>query len=181
MKTKLVALYKAYPPYMQVTEGHGYQGVVLHEPITDRVQCHICGRLFESLSRHIGGEHQMKVRRYKEIFGLKMSTPLWNTRLHKKKSVETKVQNLLHPEYLEKFKKSKRGKAPPKKFTVQEMNAKGTCPLQLDTLFDKIMKEQQDIPKIKHIKKYVYASICYRFGNYNKYLEYRGLVNPRKK
>ena len=181
---KLIALRKAYPPYMEVKEGFGYMGIILHEPISDRIQCHICGRLFETLSNHIKSSHYISVKKYKKLFGLKNTTALWNMRLHKKKSEEIKLEYKKYPNKYKNFKNSSRGKAinPPKRnFTMEEMNKKGNCPLQLDDLFNKIMIKNKEIPKIKDIKKSIYASICYRFGSYNRYLEYRGFVNPRKK
>jgi len=67
---------KTMPPYLPVMAGYyGYQGVVLHDTLLDRIQCHICGKWFKCLSAHLR-LHDIDHITYKDRFGLYRSEPL---------------------------------------------------------------------------------------------------------
>jgi len=69
-------LYKAVEPFMEVKRGHGYQGVVMYDDAEDKVQCHLCGKYFESLGGHIAITHKASARSYRLEYGLSLRTPL---------------------------------------------------------------------------------------------------------
>lgn len=69
-------LYKAEPPLTEVEEGHGYYGVVLYDRDEDKVQCHICGKWFKSVTMHVLYKHELTKNDYVEKYGLSKATPL---------------------------------------------------------------------------------------------------------
>lgn len=73
-----VMLYNYKEPFMKYEGGHGYQGVLLFDGETDRIQCHLCGEWFGNLSHHLHREHAMKAAEYKNMTGLLQTTALLN-------------------------------------------------------------------------------------------------------
>lgn len=74
-------LYKEemYAPYGENTNyDNGYQGVVLHDELKDKIQCSICGGWFEELKPHITDTHKITVDEYRYNCGLTKTIPLIN-------------------------------------------------------------------------------------------------------
>lgn len=55
--------------------GYGYYGVLLATKNGEKIQCHVCGELYSSLSMHIRN-HGYTGKEYKNKFGLSSRTAL---------------------------------------------------------------------------------------------------------
>ena len=63
------------PPQMHAEEAvYGSHGVLDREG--DTITCHLCGRAFRSLARHIRRAHGLSAAAYRERFGLTARTGL---------------------------------------------------------------------------------------------------------
>ena len=52
-------------PLRPVEDGYGYYGTIATSQDRDFIQCHVCGRLFRGLGRHINMHHALTGREYK--------------------------------------------------------------------------------------------------------------------
>jgi hypothetical protein len=185
METELIPLYKAQPPFMPNAGEFGYMGVVMWEPISDKLQCNICGELFEHLSRHVFQKHQITSTQYKERYGLHKSTPLVSKSISDKLTQHAKKEYIQHKESGKNdafIKQAGVGAAKgqrAKPFSVQEMNVYATCPLQIDTRFDNAMAEVGETPTIRQLSPSLWAAIQRRFGTYKNYLKLRK-IKPKR-
>jgi hypothetical protein len=74
-------LYKPKPPFMEFPNGHGFKGVLLEEQATGKLQCHYCGKTFNTLTPHLLKHHKMLPRTYKFEVGLNAHVPLMSSEL----------------------------------------------------------------------------------------------------
>ncbi len=88
-------LFKAHEPFMEVTSGFGFLGVVMYDDSNDLLQCHICGKWFSMLLRHVGKTHKIEAQDYRDRFSLPISGGLVS-----KKFSETMSRNALRPDRL---------------------------------------------------------------------------------
>lgn len=88
-------LYKdqMHEPYMENEDGVGYKGVVLYDGLEDKVQCGICGKWYDYLARHISSEHNIKVRKYKDLQGLYQNTPLCSKKVSEQRREVARKNN----------------------------------------------------------------------------------------
>ena len=63
-------------PIAPVKKGYGFDGVVIRDKERDELQCHICGKFFKGLSKHISMAHGKTSREYKKEYGLPLTFPL---------------------------------------------------------------------------------------------------------
>ena len=128
-----VTLYNYKEPFMKYESGFGFQGLLLFDGKTKKLQCHECGEWFHYLPDHLHREHNMTASAYKERVGLRQSTVLISedTR-HKLVAVglERRLQNLI-PGGLKTEEMKEKIKATCLKRTREMENEHGTCPEQL--------------------------------------------------
>ena len=107
LDTNIETVFKVELPVNSVENGFGYIGVLLRNKDTDLIQCHLCGRWFNSLSQHIFSSHKIPVIDYKKKFGLPLSFPLISRSLSSKHH-----QRAMTPKNIEHLKniRSKTGK-----------------------------------------------------------------------
>ncbi len=99
-------LYKdvMHEPYMENDGGTGYQGVVLYDDLSDKVQCADCEEWFGALCTHVVRVHGYKdAREYKEKQGLFPNTPLCVPRVS-----ESFSNNAKHLENLSQLMKTRK-------------------------------------------------------------------------
>lgn len=92
-----VTLYHYKEPFMKFEGGFGFQGVLLFDGKTDKVQCHLCGNWMDYLPNHLMREHSMKASAYKDLVGLRQSTALLNEAQREKlieSGLEKRIKNL---------------------------------------------------------------------------------------
>lgn len=128
-------------PLRSVKKGFGYLGALLMTLDGEKLQCHICGKLFSSLSLHINQKHDMDTKRYREKFDLARTTALVSESEREARKQRTldyisslsPQQKRKHAEKARinyaKYLKTK----PTTRFKIrlETKNKRGTCPDQL--------------------------------------------------
>ena len=128
-----VKLYNYKEPFMKFEEGFGYQGVLLFDGETDKIQCHFCGEWYGALANHIAKEHNMRVSEYKDIIGLSQTTALISESMRGKLIASGLNQRLknLKPGIKKTEEQKKKISETLKKKSTELKNLRGTCPLQI--------------------------------------------------
>lgn len=176
----MTLLYRNYKePLKKVEQGYGYYGTVATDDTGNRLQCHICGELFEQLGPHIFQSHGMKVADYKLKFQLNRTTSLVGEDVRRKliKNYQNYSQAVADT--------LKKGRSAPKtkrdnKWRLEQKNILGTCP---DQLLDKIKKlsirlgHTPSNGEFRRFYKGKYStSILNTFGTWNAAIELAGLA-----
>lgn len=183
--------YNYKEPLKKVEGGYGYMGAILTTPDGAAIQCHICGKLYKSLSMHIFNNHEITVREYKEKYGLAYRTSLVSeqerTRMKEmtlewlknmsqtQKDAFKKRQSEGYKEYL----KQKLDRKQPK-LTLESKNRRGTCPDQLLAKLNEVAKSIGHSPSKREFIDYwqsqKYVHIIYAtFGSWDKAKQMAGL------
>ncbi len=174
-------------PLQEVQEGYGYYGVILTDESKEKIQCHICGKMFRMLGSHVWRKHQIRQKDYKEKFKLSPKNSLCSekqrivliertqkffekmTEEEKKEWKERAVNNL------RLFHKNN-GVTGYKALSLEARNKRGTCP---DQLLDKLKEVQEklghspsrgEFDKELGTRKYSNA-IEFYFGSWNDFKE----------
>lgn len=176
---ELTPLYKGVPPFMPYRNGFGNLGVILEDPVTKKIQCHLCGKLFHSVARHILHKHDITLEDYRKEVGLALGTPLVSRSTSRKirnnfvkkpqeeqeeiiKRLQSYNKNLHSGKY---SKKSQRGRYSSKQYE----NTFGTCELQAQAYFWTLYNKEKKIPRTDDDPKLKYLVYKY-FDSYEKAL-----------
>lgn len=173
-------IFKVEPPLKQISDGHGYYGVVLRDKSRDLLQCHICGIWRKGISQHVNNAHQMLSREYKKKFGLPMAFPLVSRETSRKMSSQAlKEKRLEHLNKVRNLKKlcSIRGRRRSRimKYAMNNsafQNKHGVCEEQIMRRFlvvaDAVGKEpsQRDLIEFDHS---LWAVIRRRYKTINNF------------
>ena len=135
-------LYKAQAPFMEVPRGFGYQGVVMYDDDEDKVQCHICGRWFSHLGKHVSSTHKMLAEDYKIEYGLSIGTAICGRSIS---SLRSKLGRKAFREgrFIPKIcKKGVRRRLPRVKpnSSIQTKNKFGLCDMQILARYDVVKR-----------------------------------------
>jgi len=178
----VIPLYKPEPPFEEVKDGFGFYGVLLLDTLTNKIQCHICGEWFYSLSSHLKNAHLMTTREYKEKFGLNMTTPLCSPSVSKKLSKNMLENHKRYPLKMRNgdIKKAVRNslKSPYRKASIQRRNCSGRCSLQIISRLRKIAEENGgniSARQLRRIDYRLYKAIEYWFPTFNIAKEKAGI------
>lgn len=140
-----VTLYNYKEPFMKFEQGFGFQGVLLIDGKTDKIQCHLCGGWMEYLPNHLKKEHSMTAAQYKDKVGLRQSTALLSEAQRAKLiavQLDKRLQNLRVQGKKTEEQKEKIRQTQKKNGELREQqNEYGTCPLQLITRLQKIAEK----------------------------------------
>lgn len=139
-------------------KGHGFYGCILVSIDGKFIQCHVCGKLFASVSAHARQAHKITADDYREKYMLSKTTALISeTERQRMKEVTLKWIASLTPEekkkYIENNKRfSKegrklRGNTQPKE-SLEAKNKKGTCPDQLIAKIHEVAKKIGHTPSL---------------------------------
>lgn len=182
----LIPLFKVLEPFMEAQNGHGYQGVVMYDKDSDKVQCHLCGKFYALMSTHLYRAHKTTDRDYKEQFGLPMRLALCSKRVSRqhRENIER------HPELVKQLPKDhlrktdsyttrKRRIAISKdaRNRMAQRNKVGLCDAQMAYRYEIVEKIVGHKPTTTDLKRYDYAllgAIERRCGTLNKYRMSRG-------
>lgn len=130
-----VMLYNYKEPFMPFQAGHGYEGVLLFDTVTDLVQCHFCGDWFKQLPVHLKREHAMSAAEYKQATGLMKKTALMGESTRSKfiaRGLEKRKANLARRVWKGHTKESRAKISATLRDNAREkQNKRGTCPEQL--------------------------------------------------
>ena len=177
-------LYKAVEPFMEVKRGYGYQGILLHDDVNDKIQCHICGKYFDNLGQHIWMKHKTKSADYKIEYGLTLRTPLCSTkRSNKLRQIaeqRLKEGTLKPAKASDAARMTNRNKKHNYKYrrqgsTMLLKNRNGLCELQIKYRYDIVSDIVKRIPMqsdiLKYDRKLFYCGIVPNYGNLNNFRE----------
>lgn len=146
-------------------EGVGYYGTILMSKKMDRIQCHICGELFESLGSHLNRTHGTTAKEYREKYQVARGTALISEayRLRLKNRMLEWIKNMT-PEEKEEYKRKvlaavrkSNDSRPYRKKTplrLEVKNKRGTCPDQLLDKIKRVAKELGRTPGRKEFDDY---------------------------
>lgn len=141
-----VTLYNYKEPYMDFEGGFGYQGTLLFDGETDKIQCHLCGNWFEHLVPHIAKEHNMRASQYKEIVGLNQTTALISEKVREKliaNGLDKRLQNLRSRKGIKMSQETKDKIRETLRKNGREMqNIRGSCPAQI---IERLVKKYNEL------------------------------------
>jgi len=180
-------LYKIFPPYREVAEGHGLMGVVLMRE-DGKLQCHLCGEFFDHLSHHLRS-HKFTSKQYRKIFSLRMKDKLVSKKVHDKmrNSLFSHTDRASMCKLMEKarIKFNNRKNRDMRSLQIKEsknslsyQNRTGLCPDQINARFDIVacqIGRQPTLRDLALLDSPVRYKIIFEFGSFNKYIEYRKL------
>lgn len=147
-----VLLYENYKePLRKVSdekgEGFGYMGTLAMNKEKTHVQCHICGKLFKSMSWHLRNVHGITALEYKEEFGLDRTTALIGETIRRGMQEKAIQRANGLPKHLEGFnarRKSGELKKKGYKMSLEQRNKRGICP---DQVLEKILELKEKLGK----------------------------------
>jgi hypothetical protein len=175
---------------------HGYEGATMVTQDGTKMQCHICGELYESVGRHAYFAHKINAKAYKKKFGLRMTTSLTSEKERERKkmagirwfnSLTAKERSKRVEEARARWRKIRHltGNRKRTKISLESMNLKGTCPDQIAYQITKCAAAIGHTPSPDEFSRWAKSSrfvhlAYYRFGNWTKTLAYAKL-KPRAK
>ena len=178
-------------PLQPVKDGHGYVGALTFD-VKGRLQCHICGLLFDNLGLHIKIHDAINADEYREKFGLGKTTRLISEgERERRKIAMIKMYAALTPE--QKIERKKHFMEmvhnAPKKWdahrqTAEYQNKRGICPAQLIEIMRQAADEEGKLSwrdlinfhQTLRFKRPIYRT----FGSWGAALKAAGL-KPRQK
>lgn len=139
-----VHLYNYKEPFMDFKGGFGYEGVLLYDGNSSKVQCHLCGEWFHTLGNHINKEHGINAKNYKITVGLRQTTALISEEHRELLISNAKTSKYKPEERAKNLIKHKKGSTLSKEVIMKSaetrsayknvreaQNLRGTCPLQI--------------------------------------------------
>lgn len=171
----IIPVQKSIPPYMPYTKGHGYLGILLLDTDKDRVQCHICGRWYKALSKHLT-VHGMNTNQYKDDVGLYRKEPLMSLKtMYKFRDTNNKTKSAPNLERGHNIiSGARKGRSVPNgSQTMQWKNKFGTCDAQLRFRLEEAIKRLGRVPKTEEEPRLA-STLERRFGSWTKALNFYG-------
>ena len=190
-KDEYLTLVHYKEPLTPINDGFGYLGCLLGTRDGSKVQCAICGKLFESLVFHLKNAHGTNTRDYKEKYQLAYRTALISENLreqYKQQSIRwiEKMTKESGVEWLKQWyqkkgegRKYRKSGQPP--LTLEDKNKRGTCPDQLLQKIKEVTEilghtpSKNDFIKATNGSRYVHL-IYKTFGSWSNALTKLGLA-----
>lgn len=177
-------------PLEKVEGGFGYLGTLAHTEDGSKVQCHICGELFESLGKHTAKKHKVSAQEYRQRFKLPKRIGLAS------ETERTKMRNLnLAQSSKTKAERVKRiaayGRDPSKKDrfdkhggqSLENKNRRGGCYYQLLDKIEALGKKLGKTPTGRDFNKEYgtgfTTSVRLTFGSWNQAVSLAGFTPTR--
>lgn len=180
-----ITITKWEPPFVPVTNGYGFIGVLAEDFRTGDLQCHVCGKWYEQLPTHFSVKHQMTGDSYRKKFGLFASTALKSKRI---RLIQSEVISRLQKEGKMNVgnRKNKNGKSygftkknkeagnrKGIKKPIEAENRHGSCDLQIMTKIIELGKKLGKTPTLTDIKdEYGGGIISIMHNRYGSYVSY---------
>ncbi len=171
-----VKLYNYKTPFMPTDTGIGFQGVLLHDAVEDKVQCSVCAWWGPCLWRHISAEHpELTAATYKHRFGLNKGTALLSEGLRSKfiLAAISRAKAMGKDKLRRMAANGRKNRTFPNRGKPQSMEVKngfGSCPEQL---LERIRKVERDLGRRPSCKEFVnrdggaLSGIKMTFGSWN--------------
>lgn len=179
-------------PLRKLEEGFGYYGALTFS-INSKIQCHVCGELFDNLSFHVPPAHGLKIDEYRNKFGIAKNSKLVSEAFRearKRHMLEMlfKMTPEQRAERKRKFLKnaarankrrgpSTRGKS---NLSPEQVNVRGICPDQLISLINEVNEKLGHVPSQKEFMDFYQTQrfmppIRRTFGSWKKAVLAAGL------
>jgi hypothetical protein len=175
-----VTLYNYKEPFMPfrcdiTNEGFGYEGVLLFDGETDKVQCHLCGDWFETLGNHTAREHGMGVGEYKKMVGLSKNTALIGEKYRAKLIASGQKRfNNIRPGTKMTEETKKKISDTLKEIRREQQNLTGTCPAQL---IDRLKKRAEILGRCPTVKEVSFRETLIKvYGSFSEACRVAGLT-----
>ena len=125
---------------------HGYLGAISGTRDGALIQCHICGKFYQSLSFHIFHAHSIRAKEYKIKFQLSNKTPIVSENMRKvlKERLRKYVSSLTKEQLKKRIEQitKNRHRTGGRKNRLEHANKRGNCP---DQLLDKILEVKESL------------------------------------
>jgi hypothetical protein len=173
-----VTLYNYKEPFMPFKyedTGFGYEGVLLFDGVSDKIQCHFCGDWFQAMGSHLHKEHNMKARDYKEITGLRQTTALVSETLRAKMIANGMSIRLKNLQKGGKKTEEQKEKIRQTLLTLprQTQNETGTCPKQI---IDRLQKRAKELGRTPTTDEITFIQVLRKvYGTYSQACRIAGL------
>jgi hypothetical protein len=145
-------------PLRKVDEGFGYFGALTFS-VDSKIQCHVCGELFDNLSFHVPHAHKLTIVQYREKFGISKSSKLVSEAFREsRKAHMLRMIARMTPEdraerkrkFLERASKANKERGPKTRgksnLSPEEVNVRGICPDQLLSLINSCNEKLGHVP-----------------------------------
>ncbi len=182
-------------PLTKVKEGFGYYGALLLSLDKKKLQCHICGNLYEHVGVHLRHAHKMTAYDYKVKFQLSTRTALISesVRMKLKQIAYNSFHNLsqkekkeIHEKAIEGTKKFNKERGSGWTTALEIKNKRGTCPDQTLAKIAECRDSIGHVPSRTDFKLYCgtqrYLHLCKsHFGSWTNALKRCGFKNKEWK
>lgn len=178
------------------SKGYGYYGAISVTINGEKMQCHICGKLYFNVASHARQAHKTSPKDYRERFKLQYTTSLiseverdrmkqtalkYFVSIPAKERVEMRRKAMIG---LKKWRKSHIRNQP--KETLESKNKKGTCPDQLLAKIIEVSKKLGATPTLAQFIEQTggqrYKHLVFKvFGSWNEALKRAKLVREEKR
>jgi len=181
---KAIPLYEAKEPLAPaIDNGYGYQGVLLLDAKTDKVQCHICGDWFSVMGSHLKNKHKTNARKYKIKYGLRIRTALCSEKFRVTTAKRQKKFAQENPGEMKRRSIEARSRCKKKtgyRRSMETINKHGVCPEQLLLKIRKLAQKLKRTPTCRELQanKISPPVLYFTFGNYRNAIQQAGLT-PR--
>ncbi len=174
--------YNYKEPLKEVEKGFGYYGVILSNKEGTKIQCHICGKMYQVLNVHARQSHGILAREYKEKYQLANQTSLISESIRQERKLRTLkwLKSMTPEQWADLRRKTKAGYDKWKRdngdhtqplLKLETKNKRGTCPDQLLEKIKTVAKELGRSPTknefIDYYKSQKYVHIIFKtFGSW---------------
>lgn len=167
--------------------GYGLKGAILYDPDSGKIKCNERSEWCVSYGSHRAGKKQSKLQhptamQYRELHGLSASTPLAGLKYRRQVSEQSIARNSAANLNIKETAKAIRIRSPrkPRARTIEWLNAKSDCPLQLPERMKMLVANLGRVPTYAEMSsaKMSPRTISYIFGSMDKFLVSCGL-QPR--
>jgi len=171
-----VTMYNYKEPFMKFEGGFGFQGVLLFDGESDKIQCHICGEWFDALGRHLNDKHGITAADYKDKVGLSRTTALINEKFRASliaNGLSKRLQNLRQnskKKYKHSVETKKKIGETLKKNVMELKNLRNCCPDQLISRLRNLYLKLGRIPN-KYETEGMKEALKMTFGSIKKAFE----------
>jgi hypothetical protein len=164
---------KYQPPFERVIKGFGYMGVILEDCESGKLQCHICGKWYEQMPRHIE-IHDLNSQEYKIRFGLLISTALKSKKMRLRQSAIMQKLRGKNKANRFSFKKGNKfsGNRKNKPKALESRNRYGVCDLQIMERINRLRNILNKTPTLTELKdEYGNTFITNLHSRYSSYVK----------
>lgn len=180
-------------PLIQIPKavGYGYYGAILVTLDGEKMQCHVCGKLFGDVGIHARQAHSIAYDEYRDKYQLARGTSLISEAVRGQRKDRTlRWLASLTPEQKEAYKQKgmkaylkwrKEKGATARKITLETKNKRGTCPDQLLAKIHEVAATLGHTPSLREFigtcgtQRYKHL-IFTTFGSWEKAVKKAGLV-----